>query len=121
MRINWMVIHKIARWMGRPFRIAFEKLGVLFMPDFEDIPDYWSGFHALAGALIANFVVGNRGLRMSSYILALVVSFLWMVAYEVLVDGLKIEDVRGASESDIGYDLMGATLSVFFTWLGRLV
>lgn len=121
MRIRWGVIHRVARCIGYPYRVVFGWMGVYFMSDYEDKADYWSGFHALAGALIANVVIGYSGLYWVGFVSAFVVSFLWMLAYELLIDGLKIEDVRGAQQSDIGYNFMGAFLSVIAAMVGRWI
>lgn len=74
-RISWWDIHKIARAIGYPFRVIFERAGVFFLPDFEDEPDFWSGFHALVGALIANVAVAYGSFHWRSLLAAFTASW----------------------------------------------
>ena len=120
-RISWWDIHKIARAIGYPFRVIFERAGVFFLPDFEDDEaDFVSGFHALVGALIANVAVAYGGFHWRSLLAAFTASFLWMLAFG-LIDGLDAEEQRGTRQSDIGWCFFGVSLSILALALGHLL
>ena len=118
MGIRWSKLHKVIRYIGRTIAIPFKLMGFWqWIRPREDVMDVWSFGHALAAALLTSFALGAG----ASLWLAWLFGNLIMLAYELVVDGLRLEDPRGAQDSDLGYNLVGATMTVVAFWLGSLL
>lgn len=110
MRVRWMLIHKIAYWIGYVLAFPFMWMGT-WIPKEKDVADFWSFAHALAAALLAWFFYIWLGSRFWGFF----TGFLVMYAYELVIDTHRLEDPRGASPADIGYDFIGAFLAILVT------
>lgn len=117
MKIRWSKLHEVIRYIGRMIAIPFKLMGFWQWIDRnEDKMDVWSFGHALAAALLTSFALGAG----ASLWLAWLFGNLIMLAYELAIDGLRLEDERGAQDSDLGYNFVGATMTVVAFWLGSL-
>lgn len=113
--INWSLIHRFAQKVGgllaRPFRLLYPDL--TWIPPEQDVWDEWSFAHSLATA----FIFWCTFTLTLSRSFASATAFFIMLFYELYIDGLRLEDERGASEADIGYNTIGLLLALFSTFL----
>ena len=106
--IPWMYIHKIAFRIGAIISAPFSIFPIWIRPE-RDNPDYWSFAHSLATAIIMLILFVNYCSLIHAFLYANLIMFL----YEVIIDGRKIEDKRGSSRADIGYNFIGSILVLF--------
>ena len=115
MYYNWINIHKITKWVGGKIAYPFKRFGTWYwVSPEEDVMDEWSFAHAFASALLTIFAYGSG----ASLFVAWLFGNLIMLSYELFIDGNKLEDPRGAQESDLGYNFMGTTLTTLACLFG---
>ena len=79
----------------------------IWMPMQKDRMDVWSFSHAYATAILY-FIL----LHFFSWTIAAPIAWVLMYLYEIIIDGNKIEDVRGASRLDIGFNTLGIFIAI---------
>ena len=114
-RFRWLRIHDWVRLLGFLLYPALKVMPIHIRPAFQDRMDVWSFGHALASALWVVFFVGMGAPTWMAWVGALVI----MTAYEVLIDGFRLEDPEGASVADLGYNLLGASLTILALAAGQ--
>lgn len=117
MRADWYLIHEAAKAMGKIVSWPFRKTGFWFwIPEEKDVMDRWSFAH-FSAAMGLFILVWSCGL---SRIGAVLFANLIMDAYELAVDGRGLEDTRGASVADFGYNLMGSLFALICSLAGGI-
>lgn len=111
MKVHWVIIHKVAWLLGSILSFPFRPFA-WWIPERRDVQDQWSFSHALATALLYWFFYSWIGVRW----IAVLMAWFIMLIYEIWIDGMKLEDPRGASRADVGYN----TIGVILAWMASL-